>query len=34
MQVQEEEDNDATPVTPTKSSPGATPTKQSPSPTK
>ncbi|KAK2571660.1 Pyridoxal-dependent decarboxylase domain-containing protein 1 [Acropora cervicornis] len=34
IQVQEEEDNDATPVTPTKSSPGATPTKQSPSPTK
>lgn len=34
IQVQEEEDNDATPVTPTKSSPGAIPTKQSPSPTK
>ena len=34
IQVQDEEDNDATPVTPTKSSPGATPTKQSPSPTK
>ncbi|XP_068717640.1 pyridoxal-dependent decarboxylase domain-containing protein 1-like isoform X2 [Montipora capricornis] len=34
MQVQEEEDDEATPVTPTKASPAATPTKDSLSPLK